>query len=185
MKQLVTGSFCKFAVVGSIGFIINTTILEVLVHTGFHPALGSGFGAELAIISNFLLNNSWTFQSRKVHGFPAIVKFLQFNITSLGAVLIQSGTVWLGSISFGVSVYRWFYLLGVGIGLLWNYMMYSKVIWKNKENGHMVIWSYGWKNNIHKPSSHLTIQPSALFIAVILLVAAYLRLHNISGYMTF
>ena len=52
----------------------------------------------------------------------------------------------------------------------------------------MVIWLYGHmvgKNNIHKPSSHLTIQPSALFIAVILLVAAYLRLHNISGYMTF
>ena len=117
--------------------------------------------------SLIFLNNSWTFQSRKVHGFPAIVKFLQFNITSWSSahtIRYCLARIYI----FGVSVYRWFYLLGVGIGLLWNYMMYSKVIWKNKENGHMVIWSYGWKNNIHKPSSHLTIQPSALFIAVIL-----------------
>lgn len=130
VKQIVTGSFGKFMVVGSIGFVINTIMLEVFVHYGFHPALGSGFGAELAIISNFILNNSWTFQSRKVRGFPAIVKFMQFNVSSLGAVLIQSGTVWLGSMVFGIWAYRWFYLIGVGIGLLWNYMMYSKVIWK-------------------------------------------------------
>lgn len=130
MKQIVTGSFGKFLVVGSIGFIINTVILEVFVHNGFHPAAGSGLGAELAIISNFILNNSWTFGTRKVRGFDAIAKFLQFNATSLGAVLIQSGTVWIGSMVFGVSVYRWFYVIGVGIGLLWNYTMYSKVIWK-------------------------------------------------------
>lgn len=130
VKQIVTGSFGKFLVVGSIGFIINTLILEFSVYNGFHPAVGSGFGAELAIISNFILNNSWTFGSRKVHGFDAIRKFLQFNATSLGAVLIQSSVVAAGSMAIGVLHYRWYYLLGVGIGLLWNYTMYSKVIWK-------------------------------------------------------
>ncbi|MDP1721746.1 MAG: glycosyltransferase family 2 protein [Candidatus Gottesmanbacteria bacterium] len=128
--QIVTGSFGKFLVVGSIGFIINTAMLEVFVHFGFHPVIGSSFGAEFAIISNFILNNSWTFGSRKVRGFDAIRKFLQFNATSFGAVLIQSGAVATGSMVFGVSFYRWFYLIGVGIGLLWNYTMYSKVIWK-------------------------------------------------------
>lgn len=130
IKQVITGSFGKFLVVGTIGFIINTVILELLVRLGIHPAIGSGAGAELAIISNFILNNSWTFGSRRARGLAAIAKFFQFNVTSLGAVLIQSGTVWLGSMAFGVSAYRWFYLFGVGIGLLWNYIMYSKVIWK-------------------------------------------------------
>ncbi|MBI5620969.1 glycosyltransferase family 2 protein [Candidatus Gottesmanbacteria bacterium] len=130
MKQIVTGSFGKFLVVGSIGFIINTVLLEAMVWAGFHPALGSAAGAEIAIISNFLLNNAWTFGSRRVYGWPALKKFLQFNATSLGAVLIQAGTVWMGTGLFGVGVYRLFYLLGVGIGLIWNYTMYSKVIWK-------------------------------------------------------
>ncbi len=130
IRTTFSGSFGKFLVVGTIGFIINTTILEVAVRFGVHPALGSGMGAELAIISNFILNNAWTFGSQKVRGTRAIGKFFQFNMTSVGAVLIQSGTVWLGTALFGVSVYRWFYILGVGIGLVWNYTMYSKVIWK-------------------------------------------------------
>lgn len=130
IKEIIAGSFGKFLVVGTIGFIINTTLLEVMVKFGFHPALGSVVGAEFAIISNFFLNNSWTFKLRKVRGIEAIIKFFQFNMTSLGAVFIQSGTVWIGTFLYGVFYYRWFYLLGVGIGLLWNYTMYSKVIWK-------------------------------------------------------
>lgn len=130
MKEVFSGSFGKFLVVGTIGFIINTVVLEVMVRVGYHPAMGSGVGAELAIISNFFLNNAWTFGSRKVQGIRIIGKFFQFNITSLGAILIQAGSVWAGTTLFGVEQYRWFYLIGVGIGLVWNYTMYSKVIWK-------------------------------------------------------
>jgi dolichol-phosphate mannosyltransferase len=128
--QAVHGSFGKFAVVGSIGFIINTAILEALVLMGYHPAVGSALGAECAIISNFILNNAWTFKSRKVQGLRLIPKFLQFNAASLGAIAIQAGTVFLGTRMFGVDLYRWFYILGVGFGLIWNYTMYSRVIWK-------------------------------------------------------
>lgn len=130
VKETLSGSFGKFLVVGTIGFIINTVILEVLVHRGFHPAFASAAGAELAIVSNFLLNNSWTFGSRRVRGMHAVAKFFQFNMTSVGAIVIQAGMVWLGTALFGFTLYRWFYILGVGIGLVWNYTMYSKVIWK-------------------------------------------------------
>jgi len=130
VKDIFSGSFGKFLVVGSIGFIINTLVLELMVRLGFHPALGSGVGAEFAIVSNFLLNNAWTFGSRRVKGIRAVGKFFQFNMTSVGAILIQAGTVWLGTFLFGVTTYRWFYIVGVGIGLVWNYTMYSKVIWK-------------------------------------------------------
>lgn len=130
VKDILTGSFGKFLVVGTIGFIINTLVLEMMVRFGFHPALGSGIGAEFAIISNFFLNNSWTFGSQKVRGMRALGKFFQFNMTSVGAILIQAGSVWVGTTLFGVEQYRWFYLIGVGIGLIWNYTMYSKVIWK-------------------------------------------------------
>jgi len=131
--QFRRSPFSKFAVVGTIGFTINTVILETLVKTGYQPVMASALGAECAIISNFFLNNGWTFKGKKIHGLRMIPKFVQFNLTSLGALLIQSGTVALGTMMFGRDAYRWFYLMGVGIGLFWNYMMYSKVIWKHSK----------------------------------------------------
>ena len=130
--SLVAGTFGKFAVVGTVGFIINTIALEVFVGLGFHPATASAFGAELAIVSNFLFNNSWTFRHRKITGLKRIGKFFQFNMTSLGALLIQSGTVAFGVWVAGRDSYRYYYVIGVGLGLLWNYTMYKKVIWKKQ-----------------------------------------------------
>jgi dolichol-phosphate mannosyltransferase len=132
ISRIINGSFGKFLVVGSIGFIINTVILEIMVKLNYNPAVGSAVGAECAIVSNFILNNSWTFKSKKVSGFKQILKFLQFNLTSIGAVIIQSGTVWVGTSISGVSLYRFWYIVGVAIGLVWNYFMYSRIIWKTR-----------------------------------------------------
>lgn len=130
LSSIFFGPFGKFLVVGTIGFIINTAILELFVAWGMHPVVGSAVGAEIAIISNFFLNNAWTFGHKKIAPGRRLAKFFQFNGASLGSLIIQSGTVAMGTFLFGVSTYRWFYLLGVGIGLIWNYIMYSKVIWK-------------------------------------------------------
>jgi dolichol-phosphate mannosyltransferase len=132
VKRAIYGPFLKFCVVGSIGFAINTIILEVLVTLGMHPAWGSAVGAECAIVSNFLLNNNWTFGTKKIAGIRLIRKFFQFNVTSLGAIFLQAGTVLVGTHLFGIQQYRWFYVPGVGFGLLWNYAMYSRVIWRQK-----------------------------------------------------
>ena len=120
----------KFLLVGSVGFVINTIVLELMVFFGLHPALGSAIGAEGAIISNFLLNNSWTFRERKIEQKRRFLKFLQFNGTSLGAIALQAGIVYAGTNVYGVEKYRIFYILGVLTSLSWNYIMYSRVIWK-------------------------------------------------------
>jgi len=125
-----TGSFGKFCVVGTVGFIINTVVLEWMVREGFHPTIGSIVGAELAIVSNFTLNNIWTFRDRLIVGMRLLEKFIQFNMTSVGAIVIQAGTIAIGTFLFGIPTYRFFYIAGVGFGLIWNYFMYSRVIWK-------------------------------------------------------
>ncbi|MBI4062471.1 glycosyltransferase family 2 protein [Candidatus Gottesmanbacteria bacterium] len=129
-RAILTGSFGKFLVVGTIGFIVNTVILELFVAIGFHPVVGSVVGAETSIVSNFFLNNAWTFRSRSIGGARLWGKFFQFNWTSLGAIAILAGTVALGTYLYGVSTYRIFYVLGTILGIAWNYTMYSNVIWK-------------------------------------------------------
>lgn len=132
IKATMQGSFGKFCIVGSVGFLINTVVLELGVRLGFHPVLASITGAECAIVSNFMFNNAWTFRDRKIHGKRRIIKFMQFNATSAGAIVIQAGTIWVGTAFYGISAYRIFYILGVGIGLVWNYIMYSTIIWKRQ-----------------------------------------------------
>ena len=130
MSYTSTRSLVKFLIVGSAGFVINTVVLEIGVFLGFHPAAGSIAGAECAILSNFFLNNAWTFRERKIHASNRVIKLLQFNGASLGAIILQAGIVFLGTHLYGVSEYRVFYIFGVFVGMIWNYIMYSRVIWK-------------------------------------------------------
>lgn len=130
IRDIYNHQFFRFCVVGGIGFVVNTIVLELFVFLGFHPALGSSLGAECAIISNYILNNAWSFRAQKHTGKKFLTKFFQFNSASVGAIVIQGGTVWLGTHLYGVASYRGFYILGVGLGLIWNYVMYSRVIWK-------------------------------------------------------
>lgn len=130
-RETVTPRFIKFLIVGTIGFIINTVTLEVLVKLGVRPSIAGASGAELAIISNFTLNNIWTFKEKKITSIRKIPgRFLVFNLASIGSVIIQFITIEIGTGIFGKPSYRIFYVLGVGIGLIWNYFMYNRVVWK-------------------------------------------------------
>lgn len=135
-----SASFFKFLVVGGWGFIVNTTILIIGVNMGMVPANAGALGAEFAIISNFILNNLWTFSDRKVTTPMEIIKkFIPFNILSFGSAIIQFIFLKAGELIFGLEHYKasfWyilFYIAGVAVGLVWNYIMYSKVIWKKKK----------------------------------------------------
>lgn len=128
--EFVSPSFLKVCVVGVVGFIINTIGLEIFVSFGLHPSFASAIGAEVAIFSNFILNNFWSFKERKLEKRNIPSKFIQFNVMSFGSVVIQSGTIFIGTHYMGLSTYRIFYVIGVLLGLVWNYTVYSKIIWK-------------------------------------------------------
>lgn len=142
--------FIKFLVVGGTGFLINFIGLNVFWHIfGLSESLSSSMGAEIAIISNFFLNNHWTFRHHKIEG-NMFVKFIQFNVSSLGAVVIQYVVIFLGkhyitpalavpdkSTTANILIYVYF-IIAVGIGLVYNYFMYSRVIWKkNNSKAHV------------------------------------------------
>ncbi|MBU2036313.1 GtrA family protein, partial [Patescibacteria group bacterium] len=90
------------------------------------------FATELAIINNFIFNNLWTFSEKKINGIKdTLVKFIQFNATSAGALVIQSILGPLGVRMFGEK-YTVF-VLGFVVAFVvlpYNYLMYNLVIWK-------------------------------------------------------
>jgi dolichol-phosphate mannosyltransferase len=126
----------KFAVVGTIGFIVNYSAMEIFYKAfGISPDNSAALGAELAIISNFTLNNLWTFNHKKIKTFKKIAgKFLQFNLFSIGAVIIQKVVIWSGIKLFGQDLYQLYFIVAVGLAMILNYIIYTRVIWKDKKN---------------------------------------------------
>lgn len=132
---LFNSSFIKYIIVGTIGFVIQTIVAKTLINIEGHPGFSVTVGAEAAIISNFILNQFWTFSHKKIEGKRNVFrKFLQFNSAAVGAILIQGLSVTIGTSIFGKDA--WFIIMVVSIILLiipYSYTMYHKVIWKEKK----------------------------------------------------
>lgn len=153
MTDLIKSRIFKFLVVGGVGTLIQLTTLQlfrsllpeisVLFLTKF--ILATFLSIEIAIASNFLLNNSWTFADKKLEKSKMLGKFLQFNLASSGSILIQLIVNFLGEKCVGIKdlftvpvvgiVFDTglsFAMTGIIIGLFWNFFAYNKFIWKSK-----------------------------------------------------
>lgn len=135
LKELLSGKFGKFLAVGSSGFIINAVILRVLVQFyNMTPEPANLIGAGVAIFTNFNLNNFWTFKEEKLTKFSTYLwKLLHYYVTTaFGVVVIQTGTILVGDSLFGKQWYFLFFLIGTFLLLVWNFVIYSLVIWRKK-----------------------------------------------------
>lgn len=152
ISEIVSSHFFKFALVGGIGFVITSTgsfafaALPTIRNMSANLVSATGWGflnpsflstmlaTECAIVSNFILNNFFTFADRKVvNAGNLLPKFLQFNGGSLGAVVISSVVVGVGtSISGEQATSKMFWLVvATALSMIVNYLVYSKIIWKS------------------------------------------------------
>jgi dolichol-phosphate mannosyltransferase len=122
----------KMSVVGGVGFIINFVFLRLFRSMGLPEIIVWLFSTEAAIINNYIFNNIWTFKEKKIAGLKnTLIKFAQFNLTSAGALVIQSIFGPIGVKLIGVKYD--FIVLGFVVLLMvlpYNYLMYNLVIWK-------------------------------------------------------
>jgi putative flippase GtrA len=117
------GRVAKFVVVGFIGILISTGVLYLLSRRLALPlVVSSGVAVELAVISNFLLNSSWTFAS-----YPSLPRFAKFNVASLAGLAVNAAGVWLLSrLGFYLLAAE---LIGVAVGLAVNYLFSVLWVW--------------------------------------------------------
>jgi dolichol-phosphate mannosyltransferase len=141
-KELLTSTIFKFAVVGGMGAMVQLTTLQVW--RLFVPfQLAFFLAIESAIISNFILNNFWTFSERRLDLRQMPLKFLQFNLASGGSIIIQQLVALVGEFSFGlVPIFTipllgypfdtgtLYAIIGILIGMTWNFFAYTRFIWK-------------------------------------------------------
>ena len=121
----------RFGVVGLSGIVVNSAILWVLVRE-LHLAvmLGSVLATEAAILSNFLLNDRWTFRGVSARSFTQ--RLLRFNGVALGGMAITAG------ILTALASYTHLHLLianvlAVGAATGWNYVVNSRWTWRSRQ----------------------------------------------------
>jgi len=130
--------FFKVCIVGAIGALIQIVFASLLVSLlGYRNAvLSNVLATEVAILANFFINNAWTFSDRKVVNFAGLIRKLPvFNLLSLRSIIIQAVVMWAGTRILDVSSlppYLFLVVLGILLGLIWNFTMYTKVVWKEK-----------------------------------------------------
>jgi len=68
----------KFLAVGASGTVLNVAIFSVLtVQFGVHHLVASATAFELTLVSNYLINNNWTFSDRRRQFFsiPSLARY--------------------------------------------------------------------------------------------------------------
>ena len=134
--------FLKFGIVGGIGFVVNTVGAKIFKSMLITPTsnisylntICNAMAAELAIISNFIWNNLWTFAAEKITSVNQLIgKFITFNLSSLvTGVVIPSVIIGLLTMAFGDHLFIWQIIAIFGLTIPLNWFVYNKFIWKKK-----------------------------------------------------
>lgn len=144
-QEILSSRIFKFVVVGGVGSVVQLSSLALWRQVlPFQVAFFASI--ESAIVSNFALNNIWTFADKKIALAALPGKFLQFNLASSGSIIIQQVLAFLGELLIGilplfvvplvhisVDTGMMYAVAGIILGMFWNFFAYNRFVWKRAQ----------------------------------------------------
>ncbi len=128
-------SFFKFVITGFVGLFVDTGLFTILRSTIFSSPVASAVSGFIAMVTTYTINNLWSFNTRKLQGAKkTILSFFIYFGFSYVPIIFRSWLIKYAVSSFGntfIITYSAFFI-GILFGLIWNYTVYSRVIWKKK-----------------------------------------------------
>lgn len=124
--------FIKYCTTGAIGVAVNVSAFNGFIHFGQFPlVLAGALSVQVAILSNFILNEFWTF-SQYTRLEPSLRHLLKrcvsFNIICLGGAVMNVGILWgtvnLLGIHPAIGIF-----IAVGLSTLWNFGISANITW--------------------------------------------------------
>jgi len=126
-------SFFKFIIVGFMGLFVDSALFSIFRVTLLGSTVASALSGFLGMVTTFTLNNHWSFNERKLKGTKKkTTSFIVYFTSSYIPIIFRSWLIDFSVNRFGDTVlvaYSAFFI-GILVGLIWNYTVYSKVIWK-------------------------------------------------------
>lgn len=115
----------KFGLVGATGVLVNMAALYLGHEVAELPLLtASVVAVEIAIISNFVLNNAWTFAARTW----SLSRLARFNLVSLGGMAISVITL-IALVNLFSLHYLFANLVAISLASTWNYLVNALWTW--------------------------------------------------------
>jgi dolichol-phosphate mannosyltransferase len=126
-------TLAKFLIVGASGVAVNLALFSLLLYLGMNKYIASPIAIELSIISNFLLNNYWTFRWRNVKA-GVRIKGLKFNVVSLLSLGLSYTTFIALSVGFPGVAPQIHQLIGIIPATAVNYFLNSYWTFKHDQD---------------------------------------------------
>ncbi|MCW2348726.1 dolichol-phosphate mannosyltransferase [Sphingobium sp. B12D2B] len=129
--HIVPVRFLSFAMVGGTGVVVHFAVLTLLfVALGVSFAVAQTAATLVAITSNFLLNNMFTYRDQRLQGWGLLRGWITFNLVcAFGAAANVGVADWLfvNNGYWALSA-----LAGILVSVVWNYVMSAFFTWKKK-----------------------------------------------------
>ena len=121
--------FIKYSLVGLSGVVINLGLYALLTrYFELSQLIAPIISIESALVSNFILNNYWTF-GRRFSVSRIRVKFIKFHLVSGLAAIINYLIFLILLLSFGMyDIYA--NLIVIAIAAVFNYLINTNWTWK-------------------------------------------------------
>lgn len=121
--------FLKFCVVGGSGVLVNMGLFYVLTRfLSIRIEIASPIAIWIAILTNFTLNNLWTFRKREIH-IPCWTRLLRYHLVSGLAGIVNYLTLLLLVNLLGMNDLL-SNLIGIGLGTFINFSLSSVWTWR-------------------------------------------------------
>jgi dolichol-phosphate mannosyltransferase len=130
-NDLISLRFVLFCFVGATGIAVHFAVLATSLYTIGLDFIWAQIAATMvAIASNFAINNALTYRDRRLKGWAYLGGLLGFYVISLVGVVSNIGVSdWLFS-----NAQKWWIagLAGAVIGVVWNYVVASLLVWRTR-----------------------------------------------------
>lgn len=126
-------TFIKFLIVGASGVVVNLGAFTLLLAQGLNKYAASPIAIELSIITNFFLNNGWTFRWRKTKD-RMRTRGIKFNAVSLLSLGLSYSTFVLLSVLLPEYPPQLHQFAGIVPATLANYFLNSYWTFKHVED---------------------------------------------------
>lgn len=129
LGRRVPARFLMFLMVGSVGMVVHLLVLAAFYKTGSLSFWASQFSAAgIAMVSNFILNNTLTFYDKTKRDWDFVSGLLLFvGICGIGLFINLRIAIYL----FDIGADWWLAgILGAAIGSVWNFAINTTYNWR-------------------------------------------------------
>jgi dolichol-phosphate mannosyltransferase len=146
LRSLLSPS--KFAMVGILGILVNSTALYVLYErVGIPLLIAAVLSSQVSTLSNFVLTELWVFRGREITG-SILWRYITFNALNLLTQLIRLPTLHVLTEIGGVH-YQIANLVALGLTFGVRYLVADNWIWAGRDRREQVRLDGAYQYDVH------------------------------------